>query len=446
MISPTAAMVTVVSGSVGTTDSGAFCCASAVSPDCSCCALRLLQPRTIRTIDKIRITSSTPRTMRCCTLRRRRCSSRLSRLASSNCSSRSNSCSSIKTPFPAQIKKRLPDFANFFTHYTISHNFAQRGISPAEKVKPWRIASNVLQWLQSFPKERPMKNSRSRIGRTRLILILLCIVLAAAMLWCAVSLISKVGTYSSRTVGDDKPAEEVPVEPADLEPTVAENSYDPAGFYEEGGFKRYKSADTIASVGVDVSSHQQDIDWELVAANGVEFAMIRVGYRGYTEGEIQPDDYFTQNIEGALAAGLDVGVYFFSQALDEKEAIDEANFVLEKIKDYPLSYPVIFDWEDIQADARTDGMDSVQLTKNAIAFCGAVEKAGYRAGVYFNQRFGYEEFDLESLQDYVFWLAEYNETPSFSYHFQLWQYCNDGRVDGIQTDVDLNLAFLRAKH
>ena len=291
-----------------------------------------------------------------------------------------------------------------------------------------------------------MKNHRSHVGRTRLILILLCIVLAAAMLWCALSLVLKIGTYSSRTVGDDKPAEEVPVEPADLEPTVAENSYDPAGFYEEGGFKRYKSADTIASVGVDVSSHQQDIDWELVAANGVEFAMIRVGYRGYTEGEIQPDDYFTQNIEGALAAGLDVGVYFFSQALDEKEAIDEANFVLESIKDYPLSYPVIFDWEDIQADARTDGMDSVQLTKNALAFCSAIEKAGYRAGVYFNQRFGYEEFDLESLQDYVFWLAEYNETPSFSYHFQLWQYCNDGRVDGIQTDVDLNLAFLRAKH
>lgn len=190
--------------------------------------------------------------------------------------------------------------------------------------------------------EKPSQPCR----RTRLILILLCIVLAAAMLWCALSLVLKIGTYSSRTVGDDKPAEEVPVEPADLEPTVAENSYDPAGFYEEGGFKRYKSADTIASVGVDVSSHQQDIDWELVAANGVEFAMIRVGYRGYTEGEIQPDDYFTQNIEGALAAGLDVGVYFFSQALDEKEAIDEANFVLESIKDYPLSYPVIFDWED----------------------------------------------------------------------------------------------------
>jgi len=291
-----------------------------------------------------------------------------------------------------------------------------------------------------------MRHRRSSVGRTRLILILLCIVLAAAMLWCALSLILRVGTYSGRTVGKDPVQEQTPVEPVDLEPTVPENSYDPAGFYEEGGFKRYKSDDTLASVGVDVSSHQQEIDWELVAANGVEFAMIRVGYRGYTEGEIQPDDYFVQNIEGARAAGLDVGVYFFSQALDEQEAIDEANYVLEQIKDYPLSYPVIFDWEDIEADARTDGMDSVQLTKNAIAFCDTIKQAGYRAGVYFNQRFGYEEFDLERLQDYVFWLAEYNDTPSFSFHFQIWQYCNDGRVDGIKTDVDLNLAFLRAKH
>ena len=291
-----------------------------------------------------------------------------------------------------------------------------------------------------------MKQRRSRIGRTRLILILLCIVLAAAMLWCTVSLVRKVGSYSGRTVGPAQTQEQTPVEPAELGPTVEENSYDPEGFYEEGGFKRYRSSDTVASVGVDVSSHQQDIDWELVAANGVEFAMIRVGYRGYTEGEIQPDEYFAKNIEGALAAGLDVGVYFFSQALDEKEAIDEAQFVLDAVKDYPLSYPVVFDWEDIEAEARTDEMDSVQLTKNAIAFCDTVEKAGYRAGVYFNQRFGYEEFDLESLQSYVFWLAEYNDTPSFSYHFQLWQYCNDGRVDGISTDVDLNLAFLKAKH
>ena len=287
-----------------------------------------------------------------------------------------------------------------------------------------------------------MKNHRSHVGRTRLILILLCIVLAAAMLWCALSLVLKIGTYSSRTVGDDKPAEEVPVEPADLEPTVAENSYDPAGFYEEGGFKRYKSADTIASVGVDVSSHQQDIDWELVAANGVEFAMIRVGYRGYTEGEIQPDDYFTQNIEGALAAGLDVGVYFFSQAMDEQEAREEARFVLDKISGYQLAYPVFFDWEKIGADARSDAMDLTSLTTVTDTFCSEIEAAGYQAGLYFNQQLGYEELHLPSLQGYTFWLAEYNDTPSFTYDFDLWQYASDGSVDGIDGDVDLNLAFI----
>ncbi len=293
-----------------------------------------------------------------------------------------------------------------------------------------------------------MKNYRSQIGKTRLILIVLCVILALAIIWCIASLVLKLGSYGAQTLGPDNQAASTSSdqEPADFEPAVAENSYDAAGFYEEGGFKRYRSTDTVASVGVDVSSHQQEIDWELVAANGVEFAMIRVGYRGYTEGEIQPDDYFKQNIEGALAAGLDVGVYFFSQALNEEEALEEADFVLSQIQDYSLSYPVIFDWEDIQADARTDGMDQLTLTACAAAFCQKIEAAGYRAGIYFNQRFGYEEFDLQSLQDYVFWLAEYNETPSFSYHFQLWQYCNDGRVDGIKTDVDLNLAFLRAKH
>ena len=290
-----------------------------------------------------------------------------------------------------------------------------------------------------------MKHRRSSVGRTRLILILLCIVLAAAMLWCALSLILRIGTYSGRTVGNDPVQEQTPVEPVDLEPTVPENSYDPAGFYEEGGFKRYKSEDTLASVGVDVSSHQQEIDWELVAANGVEFAMIRVGYRGYTEGEIQPDDYFVQNIEGARAAGLDVGVYFFSQALDKAEAVEEAEFVLNLLDGAELDYPIFFDWEDIEAEARTDGMDSVTLTACAVAFCKRVEMNGYRAGVYFNQRFGYEEFDLREWQDYELWLAEYALSPSFPYHFDVWQYANDGMLSGVDGPVDLNLAFVESK-
>ena len=292
-----------------------------------------------------------------------------------------------------------------------------------------------------------MKHRRSSVGRTRLILILLCIVLAAAMLWCALSLILRIGTYSGRTVGNDPVQEQTPVEPVDLEPTVPENSYDPAGFYEEGGFKRYKSEDTLASVGVDVSSHQQEIDWELVAANGVEFAMIRVGYRGYTEGEIQPDDYFVQNIEGARAAGLDVGVYFFSQATTVAEAQEEADFVLEKLAGRQLQYPVVYDCEEVAAGAgksRTGGLSKDEMTACAKAFCARVEQAGYTAMVYGNST-DLSRYSLSSLSSYDIWYAEYGvPVPSIKHDFTIWQYSNNGSVAGINAAVDMNIDLTQA--
>ena len=149
-----------------------------------------------------------------------------------------------------------------------------------------------------------------------------------------------------------------------------------------------------------------------------------------------------QNLAGAIDAGLDVGVYFFSQAMDEQEAREEARFVLDKISGYQLAYPVFFDWEKIGADARSDAMDLTSLTTVTDTFCSEIEAAGYQAGLYFNQQLGYEELHLPSLQGYTFWLAEYNDTPSFTYDFDLWQYASDGSVDGIDGDVDLNLAFI----
>ena len=174
----------------------------------------------------------------------------------------------------------------------------------------------------------------------------------------------------------------------------------------------------------------------------MDFAILRIGYRGYTEGSIQEDAYFEQNLAGAIDAGLDVGVYFFSQAMDEQEAREEARFVLDKISGYQLAYPVFFDWEKIGADARSDAMDLTSLTTVTDTFCSEIEAAGYQAGLYFNQQLGYEELHLPSLQGYTFWLAEYNDTPSFTYDFDLWQYASDGSVDGIDGDVDLNLAFI----
>lgn len=296
-----------------------------------------------------------------------------------------------------------------------------------------------------------MRRKRTKLAPARLAAVLVCVLLAAAVVWGGLSLLAKLTHYgeSSTIVSGGPGEEETPgqaqLQPSDapedgLIPGLAVNSYDASKFYQQDGLIRY-SGDTPAHVGVDVSSHQQDIDWQAVAAAGVEFAMIRVGYRGYTEGEIQPDAYFEQNIRLAQEAGLDVGVYFFSQAINADEALEEAQFVLDALEGHSLQYPVIFDWEDIEAEARTDGMDSIILSGCAYAFCNAIEQAGYRAGIYFNQRQGYQEFDLLKLQDYIFWLAEYNPTPTFLYDFQIWQYANDGRIDGISTDVDLNLSF-----
>lgn len=295
-----------------------------------------------------------------------------------------------------------------------------------------------------------MRQKRRKLSRGRLAAVLLCIVLVCAVLLSGAVLLAKVTHYgeTSRVNTEPEPAEPVIEEPQPSEEEPSENglipgldvnAYDPEKFYEKDGFTRYLGK--ACHVGVDVSSHQQTIDWQAVANAGVEFAMIRVAYRGYTEGEIQLDPYFPQNLQGAKDAGLSVGVYFFSQAVNADEALEEAQFVLDALDGAQLDYPVVYDWEDIEAEARTDGMDSTVLTGCASAFCSAIEQAGYRAGIYFNQRFGYEELELVSLQDYIFWLAEYNPTPTFLYDFEIWQYANDGRVDGISTDVDLNLSF-----
>ena len=297
------------------------------------------------------------------------------------------------------------------------------------------------------------QKSRRRRKTRRLVPIFLCVLAVFALLWAAAAGVERLKEYSrTSTVREAQPEPELPEPEApeqkaeEPEPNPFEilgrNTYDPELFREESGFRHYGSIGQ-SRVGIDISSHQQDIDWEKVKAAGVDFAIIRLGYRGYTEGSIQADECFIQNMDGASAAGLDVGVYFFSQAVTTQEAIEEAQFCLEWLKDWDLQYPVLFDWEDIEAEARTDGMNSITLTSCADAFCRTIEAGGFRAGIYFNQTFGYQELNLPQLKDYCFWLAEYNDTPSFAYDFELWQYCCDGTVDGIDGSVDLNLAFVK---
>ncbi len=221
------------------------------------------------------------------------------------------------------------------------------------------------------------------------------------------------------------------------------NPYDKDAFsVDEKGRVTYEQDGRRARAGIDVSTHQKDIDWQAVAADGIEFAILRLGHRGYTEGGLFLDQTFEQNLRGALDAGLEVGVYFFSQAVTPEEAEEEAAYVLSVLDGQALSFPVAFDWESIpNAGARTDGLDGETLTRCAAAFCARIEDAGYRPAVYFNQTLGYLRYDLRDLTDYALWLAEYDSTPDFYYHFDLWQYSHSGRVNGIQGDVDLDLAF-----
>ena len=221
------------------------------------------------------------------------------------------------------------------------------------------------------------------------------------------------------------------------------NPYQREGFFrDERGRAAYEAEGRQAKAGIDVSKYQGDIDWTAVAGDGIDFAMLRLGYRGYSEGGLFLDQTFAQNLQGALDAGLEVGVYFFSQAITPEEAEEEADYVLSVLDGQALALPIAFDWEPIHnSEARTDGLNGEMLTRCAAAFCKRVEDAGYRPAVYFNQTQGYLHYDLRQLTDYELWLAEYGAAPDFYYHFDLWQYSQSGSVAGIQGDVDLDLWF-----
>ena len=297
------------------------------------------------------------------------------------------------------------------------------------------------------------RNSRGNRGVT-LVIVFICVAFVFAVLWGIVTGIGKLMHYGEGTTIASQPEPEDPPVPEVEEETVPDeedalekNLYSADGFYDVNGIRRYHGGDYEGVAGVDVSSYQQDIDWTAVKEAGVEFAIIRVGYRGYKSGELDLDNCFKEHIEGALAAGLDVGVYFFSQALTPEEAAEEAEFVLDEIEGYTITYPVVYDWEEVEVSggARTDEMNMLMLTSCAKAFCDVVEQAGYVPCVYFNQTYGYQQFNLMSLKEYQFWLAEYDTHPSFAYHFQLWQYTNEGSVPGIQGNVDMNICFKKKK-
>lgn len=218
------------------------------------------------------------------------------------------------------------------------------------------------------------------------------------------------------------------------------NPLKPQDFVYEGDYMTCLS--NAAVPGIDVSVWQGQIDWQQVKAAGIQFAMLRLGYRSMTEGTIKEDSTAQTNYAGATAAQIPVGVYFFSQAICVEEAVAEAEYVLETVKDWKLQMPIVFDWEPTGEDTRTAHVDARTLTDCAKAFLETVQQAGYTAMLYFNTHQAERGLYLEELADYAFWLAQYDQPMEFAYRVDMWQYTDKGSVPGIEGNVDMNLYFI----
>ena len=287
------------------------------------------------------------------------------------------------------------------------------------------------------PKPSARRSPRETIALTRAqlgIVVAATALVTGLLIWAVTSIVSCVTQPAS--VQEPQPW----VSPYDWENVTA----------LENGYLTYtKDGRTASEAGVDVSEHDGPIDWAAVKAGGADFAMVRVGYRGYGSGEIVRDTYFEANTRGAAEAGLKVGVYFFSQAVTAEEAREEARFVLDEIARTGVqpTYPAVFDQEPITNDsARTDSLTDEQLTSNALAFCKEIEGAGYQPMIYGNQH-DLARLDLSGeLGNYDIWYAEYGvDEPTGQVDFTIWQHTASGTAGGIPTtegQIDMNIRFL----
>jgi len=224
------------------------------------------------------------------------------------------------------------------------------------------------------------------------------------------------------------------------QPTPPPNPLQPEDFAFQGEYLTCLTAPSV--LGIDVSEWQAEVDWQQVKAAGVQFVMIRAGWRGSEQGLLFEDTLAQSHYVGAKAAGLQVGAYFFSQAVSVEEAREEAAFLLNCIQSWSLDMPVVYDWEHIQDAYRTNAVDARLLTDCTKAFCDAIVRAGHTPMVYFNATQSFDRMYLGELTDYKFWLARYDHRLDYPYRVDMWQYTETGTVPGIQGNVDINLRFL----
>lgn len=231
-----------------------------------------------------------------------------------------------------------------------------------------------------------------------------------------------------------------------ISPYLTKNTYDFTKLEEKAGLRRYmENGRNTSYVGVDLSKHDGEVNFTSLKAAGVNYVMIRLGSRGYSTGAVTLDDNFKTYMDGALGAGLDVGVYFASQAISQEEATQEVNFVVQNLAPYQgrVKYPIAFDMEYPANDkARIDGLSRDDKTTIAVTFLEGIKAAGYTPMLYGNKEWLIKEVDLTKLQNFDVWLSQESDMPDYPYQFTMWQYTTDGVVNGIPGDANLNISFV----
>lgn len=230
----------------------------------------------------------------------------------------------------------------------------------------------------------------------------------------------------------------------EINANLTKNSYSKSRFvYKKPIMSYYLNGKEASWCGVDISSKQDSVDFKKLKKAGCDFVMIKVGGRGYSSGEVVLDEKFKDYMKSAKSAGLDIGVYFFSQAITEDEIEEEAETLMEAIKDYTVKYPVVFQMQGVEGDmARIDSLDTDSRTELTKLFLSIIKDAGYKPMLYGNKEWLVTKVDLEALKEYDVWLSQEEDTPDYPYEFAMWQYDKSGTISGISKETGLNVCFV----
>ena len=230
----------------------------------------------------------------------------------------------------------------------------------------------------------------------------------------------------------------------EINPYRKKHTYDFTNLVSKNNLLHYYSdGKQVSYLGIDLSKYQKKVDFAAIQAEGIDYCMIRVGSRGYSTGAIQADEMFDSHMAAASAVGMPIGLYFYSQAVTEAEAIEEANYVISKIGQYKITYPIAFDMEFVENDtSRIETLTRDEKTNIALAFLKRIEEAGYAGMLYGNKEWLLKRIDIAKLEQYDIWLAEESDIPDYPYLFSMWQYSRQGQIFGIDGYVDLNVSFI----